>query len=106
MSESAATPAADDVQPSLHVGDHVEDREDSDATMLVVGTPPRSIAETPIDGEQTVADVNPECDPDEPVVNVVFPSRTDTDLGALQQYGYPRSRLQRVEAIHTEGDDE
>jgi len=105
MSESAT--AAEDALATLHVGDHVTDADDdSDVTMLVVDTEPRTIAETPVDAERTVADVNPEYDPEEQNIGVVFPSRGDVLLESLQSYGYPRSRLERVQPVHEEGSDD
>lgn len=112
MSEAVDTPTpathpeTGEELPSLHLGDHVEDRDDPDATMIVVATPPRPISKAPINQEQTVADVNPDADDNEPVIKVVFADRSDTDLRSLQRYGYPRSRLRRVESVHSEGDDE
>jgi len=105
----------DDSLPALHVGDHVQDREDDSegetATMLVVGLPLERAGASYIDEDQTVADVNPEYPETDHVVKAVFPQRTTVSVEDLQTYAYPRSRLERVEPIHseeseTEADDE
>lgn len=101
----------DDTLPQLHVGDHVQDRQDGDddstPTMLVVATPLEQADEYVVDGEQTVADYNPEEYPsDDDVVEVVFPSRTDNDLAMCNRYAYPRQRLKRVGAVHSDGGEE
>lgn len=103
MSESAT--AAEDPLATLQVGDHVTDREaDTEATMLVVGTPAESAAEYDIDG-YTVADANPGYPDDDAVLEVVFPKRRHIDIGDAERYAYPRSRLKRVRPIHEEDDD-
>jgi len=103
MSESAA---AEDALATLHVGDHVTDREaDTDATMLVVGTPAESAAEYDIDS-YTVADANPDYPSDDAVLEVVFPKRRHLDLGDAERYAYPRSRLERVQPVHEEERDD
>jgi len=101
----------DDSLPPLSVGDHVQDREDPDhhksATMLVVGTllARAEIYEIDSDG-RTVADVNPEYPDADHVVEVVFPERTTVDIEHLSTYAYPRGRLERTAAVHSEeGDD-
>ncbi|QLH78662.1 hypothetical protein HZS55_15805 [Halosimplex rubrum] len=96
--------------PQLHVGDHVQDRQEDDpdeaATMLVVGTPAERADEVAVDDDLTVADVNPEFPADDHVVEAVFPQRTTVDVGRLQTYAYPRSRLERVARLHSEEDDD
>lgn len=97
----------DDSLEALDVGDHVTDREDPDATMLVVGTPLARAKTYEIDDDgTTVADVNPEYPGADHVVEVAFPQRTTADVGDLVTYAYPRERLERVAAVHSEeGDD-
>lgn len=91
--------------PRLHVGDHVTDREDDDATMLVVGLDTmRADAYELGNGGTTVADVNEAYPETDDVVEVVFPSRTDMDVDT-KRYAYPRSRLKRTKSIHDVGDD-
>ncbi|QLH81002.1 hypothetical protein [Halosimplex pelagicum] len=95
--------------PQLHVGDHVQDREDDPdeaATMLVVGTPAERADEVPVDDEKTVADVNPEYPADDHVVEAAFPSRTTADVDHLTSYAYPRSRLRRTARLHSEEDSD
>jgi len=100
--------ALDDELPNVHVGDHVQDREDPDATMLVVGTPLARAATYEIDDDgASVADVNPQYPAADHVVECVFPERTTVGLDELVEYAYPRERLERVSPIHdAEGDDE
>jgi len=89
----------------LFVGDHVVDREDDDATMLVVGLPSESAGLYMCDETQTVADYNPEYPADDDVVECVFPQRTHNAVPD-NDYAYPRSRLERVAAVHDVGGDE
>ena len=94
-------------RPPVDVGDHVEDREDFDATMVVVRTPLEPANE--VDGRdgKTVAESNPGYPVDDDVVVVKFPKRTSTDLGPLQGYAFPRSRLTIVSRVHDrDGDQE
>ena len=101
----------DDSLPTLDVGDHVQDRDDPDhhesATMLVVGTPLARAETYEIDSDgRTVYDANPEYPAADHVVEVVFPERTTVDVSTLSTYAYPRERLERVAAVHSEeGDD-
>lgn len=85
----------------LNVGDYVKDRdEDVSATMLVVGLSPKTAEDFEIDDDgTTVADVNPDADPEEKVIEVVFPNDHDIDIPD-NRYAYPRSRLQLEESIH------
>jgi hypothetical protein len=92
--------------PALHVGDHVQDRTDDDATLLVVGTPLEAAAEYTVTGEQTVADFNPEYDAGADVIEVIYPERTDVHLGGQQEYAFPRTRLELVAPIHDRSDAE
>ncbi|QLH77433.1 hypothetical protein HZS55_09060 [Halosimplex rubrum] len=95
-----------DDRPQLHVGDHVQDRQEDDpdeaATMLVVGTPAERADEVAVDDDLTVADVNPEFPADDRVVEAVFPGRTTADVDHLTRYAYPRSRLRRTAQLHSE----
>lgn len=93
--------------PQLFVGAHVTDREeDDDATMLVVGLPPETASEYVVDGEPdagtgaTVADYNEEYPADDRVIEVIFAQRTRVDIDDSHRYAYPRSRLERVAAVH------
>jgi hypothetical protein len=98
--------ALDDSLPVLDIGDHVQDREDPDATMLVVGTPLARAKTYEIDSDgTTVYDVNPDYPAADHVVECVFPERTSVDVGNLPTYAYPRERLERVEAVHSEEGD-
>lgn len=95
----------DDSLPALDVGDHVQDREDLDATMLVVGTPPARAKTYQIDDDYTVADVNPQYPAADHVVECVFPERTTADIKSLVTYAYPRERLERVATVHSDEDN-
>jgi hypothetical protein len=92
--------------PQLHIGDHVQDREDPDATMLVVGLPGTTAADYDVTDAKTVAGFNPRYPADDLVVEVVYPSRTDVSIDGAQQYAFPRSRLECVAAIHDVDDQE
>jgi len=99
-------PERDD-RPQLHVGDHVQDRTDDPdeaATMLVVATPATPADEVDI-GDKTVADV-PNYPSDDAVIEAVFPQRTTADVDYLTTYAYPRSRLERTAALHSEEDSD
>lgn len=91
--------------PELFVGDHVQDREDPDATMVVVGLDTLQADAYELEDDLTVADVNTEYPADADVVEVVFPDRTDMDIDQ-RRYAYPRSRLERVESVHDVGGDD
>ena len=106
MSEQA--PAGDGSElVAFHVGDHVLDRDaEDDATLLVVGVPLRRAATYEIDAEgTTVADVNPDYAPEEPVVEVAYPQRTDTQLEGKPSYAFPSARLELVAPVHERDDD-
>jgi len=100
----------DDSLPALNVGDHVQDRDDPDhhksATMLVVETPMARAETYQIDDDRTVADANPQYPAADHVVECVFPERTTVDIKSLVTYAYPRERLERVAAVHSEEDDD
>lgn len=111
-------PATDDGMSRLDVGDHVNDtshvREveslshdrERATTMVVVAVSPKSADEYEIpENEATVADCNPKCDPDERVYEVVFPRRDDLDIGDCKRYAFPRSRLVRDVAVHSDKSD-
>ncbi|GGM64039.1 hypothetical protein J2752_000481 [Halarchaeum rubridurum] len=104
-----STLATDGGRPQLHVGDHVQDRDDegeTPATMLAARVPVGDASGHEIDADgTTVADVNPDYPADDDVVEVVFPSRSDTDLTPQNRYAYPRGRLERTAAIHEEAED-
>lgn len=95
------TTSNDDLPP-LHVGDHVRDRDaDEDATLLVVGLPLSRAATAEIDDDgTTVADVNPDYPAEDPVVEVIYPQRTDAFLSEKRKYVFPRERLELVEPVH------
>lgn len=89
---------------TLHVGDHVTDKEkDDDVTMIVVGRSPHTADEWRIDADTTVADVNPEYPADDKIIEVIFPQKGDLDIDDQSRYAYPRSRLELTDAVH--GDD-
>jgi hypothetical protein len=102
MSADAApgAPAADSSLPMLQVGDWVVDREDGDARLLVVGHAVDVASSVDVNGDETVADVNPGYPENDWVVECIFPSRGDVGLEDATVYSYPRSRLQRVGTFH------
>ncbi|MDJ1433560.1 hypothetical protein [Halostagnicola sp. A-GB9-2] len=93
----------------VDIGDHVEDREDFDATMVVVRTPLEPANEVDARNGKTVAECNPEYPGDDDVVVVKFPKRTSVNLSSLQGYAFPRSRVRITSRVHDhdgEGGDE
>lgn len=98
--------------PPLHVGDHVQDREDPDATILVFNldtlrADAYDVGTTDDDGEPlTVADFNPEYPATDDVVEVIYPQRTDLTLERKKKYAFPRARLELVAPIHDRDGDE
>jgi hypothetical protein len=94
-------------QLPVDVGDHVQDRDDDDATMVVVGVAVESASEYDLQpGGPTVADVNEAYPSDDTVIEVVFPERTDVDISSRKQYAYPRSRLEAVARVHDRTTDD
>lgn len=97
-----------EIRDPLDVGDHVTE-SDSDSgprMVVVVDTGERADElEREIDGDvQTIAQANPNCDPDERVYEVAFANRTDVDLRNAELYAYPRSHLEVENRIHDRGD--
>ncbi|MXV62094.1 hypothetical protein GS429_08470 [Natronorubrum sp. JWXQ-INN-674] len=96
---------ADDVEP-LDVGDHVQDADEPDATMVVIRECDDLAGEYSVpEYDETVAEYN-NCDPQERVYQIVFANRTDKDLADLRRYPYPRSRLEVVSRVHDRDDTE
>lgn len=99
-----------DELPALHIGDHVADREDDDATLLVVGLPLQRAAtyEIDVDGEEpkTLADFNPDYPVTDHAIEVIYPDRTDVFVDEQRTYAFPRSRLRLVTPIHDRDDTE
>ncbi len=96
-----------DELPSLHVGDHVTDRDsDDNAPMLVVGRSPQPAAHYNLGDDQTVADVNPEYPAGDDVLEVVYPERASIDVGNLDVYAFPRSRLELDSPVHDRSEDD
>jgi len=94
-------------QLTLHVGDHVQDRDDEDdATLLVIGISPQSAQHYSVNGDQTVADYNQEYPAEDDVIEVVYPQRTTGDISALATYAFPRSRLELETALHDRDDED
>lgn len=108
-SETTDVEADSDELPGLHIGDHVQDREDDDATMLVIGLPPQRAAAYVVDEETgaTVSDYNKEYDETALVVEVTYPQRTDSvAFEGQQRYAFPRARLELVTPIHDRDETE
>lgn len=91
--------------PPVDVGDHVEDREDFDATMVVVRTPLEPANEVDARNGKTVAECNPGYPVDDNVVVVRFPKRASVNLSSLQDYAFPRSRVRITSRVHDRDDD-
>jgi hypothetical protein len=94
--------------PALHVGDHVQDRDDPDATLVVVGLPLQRAATYVVDEDSgaTVADYNDDYPETDHVIEVVFPQRTDVFLEEQRTYAFPRSRLELAEPVHDRDDSD
>jgi len=93
--------------PPLHAGDHVQDRDDPDAPMVVMEVSPHAAHEYRLEGtSKTVAEVNEAYPANDDVVEVVYPGRDDDDLAALKRYAFPRSRLELVSPVHDRDDDQ
>jgi hypothetical protein len=93
--------------PTLHVGDHVQDRDADDATMVVVGVTGTAAHEYRLGGSsKTVADANEGYPADDHVIEVVYPGREYTNLSGLKEYAFPRSRLELGTPVHDRGDDQ
>ncbi|KDE58530.1 hypothetical protein EL22_04110 [Halostagnicola sp. A56] len=105
--EQAKIAEAELEYPPVDVGDHVQDREDnSEKTMVVVRTPLEPANAIDARDGETVAECNPKYPADDDVIVVKFPERTSTDLGSLQGYAFPRTRLEVVAHVHDrDGDD-
>lgn len=99
--EQATLTDTDFGQKTVHVGDHVSDREDDvDATMLVVSRSPVQADEFEIEEGYTVADANPAYPADDKIVQVVFPQAGDLTVDQEKRYAYPRSRLRVEQSVH------
>lgn len=95
--------------PALDIGDHVTDRDDPDATMLVVGLPLENASDYHLgsdDDGPSIADVNPDYPAEDAVVEVIFAGSADTDVDHAKRYAYPQSRLERVTPIHSDEETE
>lgn len=103
MSEQMANGAGD--LQDVFVGDHVADREDDDATLLVVGVSPQQANEYDV-GDSTVAEYNEDYPEDDDVVEVIYAQRTCVDIENARRYAFPRSRLKVTAAAHDLEDQE
>ncbi|SEH60859.1 hypothetical protein SAMN05192561_11246 [Halopenitus malekzadehii] len=107
MPESEMATVDDTDLVAFHVGDHVQDCDsDDEATLLVAGVPLQRAATYQINEDgKTVADVNPDYAAEEPVVEVIYPQRTDTHLDRKQTYAFPAARLELVAPVHDRDDN-
>ena len=99
MSEATVPEDTEYEFPTLRVGDHVIDREDDDATLLVVGIPGKLAREYEIEGDTTLAQYNSEYPDHDEVIECVYPQRTHNAIPD-QQYGFPRTRLRLETPVH------
>ena len=99
---------SDTDRPSLRVGDHVVDRENNEesdeeqSVMLVVELTLERADTVYIDDETTVADVNDDEYATDDVVRVIYPVAGQTHVDNHGPYSFPRGRLKRMAAIHTD----
>lgn len=99
--------AGPEERPPLHAGDHVQDRDNPDAPMVVVAVSPHAAHEYRLEGtSKTVAEVNEAYPANDDVVEAVYPDRDDDDLAALKRYAFPRSRLELVTPVHDRDDEQ
>lgn len=90
----------------IDVGDHVQDEQDPDATMVVVNLDTLQADAYELEDDLTVADVNTEYPSDDDVVEVVYPNRTDLNLEGKKPFAFPKSRLEIVSRVHDrDGED-
>jgi hypothetical protein len=94
-----------DDKPQLMVGDHVLDKEDDDATLLVTAVSPQTAEEYDV-GDKTVAAYNEDYPRDDDVIEVRYPQRTTQDVDRLDDYAFPRSRLELETPLHDRDDGE
>ncbi|WP_226043448.1 hypothetical protein [Natrinema sp. DC36] len=97
----------DSPQP-IGVGDHVQDEQNPDATMLVVNLDTLQADAYELEDGLTVADVNTEYPSNDDVVEVVYPQRTDLNLEEKKRCAFPKSRLEVENRVHDRdgaGDD-
>lgn len=95
-----------EVGQPIDVGDHVQDEQDPDATMLVVNLDTlQADAYELEDGGPTIADLNSEYPADDDVVEVVYPNRTDLSLENKERYAFPKSRLEVENRVHDRNGD-
>ncbi|MDF9748416.1 hypothetical protein [Natrinema salsiterrestre] len=102
---SAVATDGGETQP-IDVGDHVEDEQNPDATMVVVNLDTLQADAYEMEDGPTVADVNTEYPPDDDVVEVVYPNRKDLTIEGKKKFAFPKSRLEVVHRVHDrDGDD-
>ncbi|WP_049966949.1 hypothetical protein [Natrinema thermotolerans] len=95
-----------EIDQPIDVGDHVQDEQDPDATMLVVNLDTLQADAYELEDGPTIADVNPEYPADDDVVEVVYPDRTDLSLEDKERYAFPKRRLEVENRVHErDGDD-
>ena len=93
--------------PELAVGDHVQDRDDPESTMLVVVGRLVPTAENHTVNGRSIASLNPDYPADDPVIEAVYPQPHHVDVANAPRYAFPRSRLDRTHGVHaTRTDDE
>lgn len=103
MADAATVDTEDYEFETVHIGDHVSDREsEDDETLLVVGIPGAVADGYTIGGAETVADYNLDYPADDEVIEVVYPQRTHSGV-PTDTYAFPRTRLERVASIHDVG---
>lgn len=103
MTDNPQTPDHD--LPGLDVGDHVIDRKNPDATLLVVGVPLERAATVEVEPDVTIADLNPDYPKTDPVVRCIYPDSLPF-IEDHQQYGFPRSRLKLQTPVHDRDDED
>ncbi|MDL0133548.1 hypothetical protein [Halobacterium salinarum] len=94
-----------DTLPQLMIGDHVLDKEDDDGATLLVATITPQTAEEYDVGDQTIATYNQSYPADDRVIEVRYPQRTTQNVDRLDDYAFPRSRLELETPLHDRDDE-
>lgn len=104
----------------MNIKDVVHDREDNDPDDgIVILTPDKTIDEWDVTDEETVADQNPEYDPDEPVIIIAYHHHLEGQIdwqnmdandlfeavcdASIPFYAFPKSRLAVLEEPDIQG---
>ncbi|WP_276255484.1 hypothetical protein [Halomontanus rarus] len=91
-------------RPKLTLGDAVTDREKEDGTKMLVTGLPLEDADAFTAKGKTIAEHNPSYPADDAVIKIKYPTAADVELGPLQEFAFPRSRLKLEHRFSDHGD--